>query len=324
MWNKACEGGEQESGRGVYRGSRMPKTHELVLGDAIRISDAWGSDGARPLHERYRDEAEFRAEFVKPLLQKLCDLEVAETHGPEEYGKDFVFAELDRLGCVRYCAVQVKHCKLLRKGTQSEDLLRAINEAFDVPVRLSVAGEQRIAVCYVFVSGRLSPQARRRVLEGCKEGGRDGKVFLLDGDRLAQLDRCVSYRVHAAAREVLGALLFDLTYNLGLARSILERTSQPIQGRALVLDAFRLTGLDATLRAPLGELIDMGIAADLWETLQAANRGLDMLLFRPGGYENKPTMLAATRKLIMEAQPRMVVLTAAVKEVLEALRAPAG
>jgi hypothetical protein len=61
------------------------------------------------LYERFKDEAEFREKFVKPLLNRLGYYGVSEQHGAQEFGKDFVFSELHRLGGMRHYAAQVKH-----------------------------------------------------------------------------------------------------------------------------------------------------------------------------------------------------------------------
>lgn len=61
------------------------------------------------LYERFKDEAEFREKFVKPLLNRLGYFGVSEQHGTQEFGKDFVFSELHRLGGMRHYAAQVKH-----------------------------------------------------------------------------------------------------------------------------------------------------------------------------------------------------------------------
>ena len=50
------------------------------------------------LYERFNDETEFRENFVKPLLNRLGYYGVSELHGTQEFGKDFVFSELHRLG----------------------------------------------------------------------------------------------------------------------------------------------------------------------------------------------------------------------------------
>jgi hypothetical protein len=68
-----------------------------------------------PYH-RFRNEAEFREKFVKPLLNRLGFYGVSETHGTQEFGKDFVFSELYRLGGMRHYAAQVKHEEKISQG----------------------------------------------------------------------------------------------------------------------------------------------------------------------------------------------------------------
>jgi hypothetical protein len=54
------------------------------------------------LFERFKDESEFRDAFIKPLLNRLGFYGVSEQHGTQEFGKDFVFSELHRLGGMRH------------------------------------------------------------------------------------------------------------------------------------------------------------------------------------------------------------------------------
>jgi hypothetical protein len=64
----------------------------------------------------FHNEAEFREQFVKPLLNRLGFYGVAKQHGAQEFGKDFVFSELHRFGGVRHYAAQVKHEERITQG----------------------------------------------------------------------------------------------------------------------------------------------------------------------------------------------------------------
>ena len=88
-----------------------------------------------PLYERFKDEAEFREKFVKPLLNRLGYYGVSEQHGTQEFGKDFVFSELHRLGGMRHYAAQVKHEKLINQGTSVDGLLSQVKQAFAKPFK---------------------------------------------------------------------------------------------------------------------------------------------------------------------------------------------
>lgn len=46
------------------------------------------------LYDRFENEAAFRDQFVKRLLNRLGYFGVSEEHGTREFGKDFVFSEL--------------------------------------------------------------------------------------------------------------------------------------------------------------------------------------------------------------------------------------
>src|SRR6185436_18864346 len=86
-----------------------------------------------PLYEQFKDEAEFREKFVKPLLNRLGYYGVSEQHGMHEFGKDFVFSELHRLGGMRHYAAQVKHQKSIKQNTSVDALLSQVRQAFATP-----------------------------------------------------------------------------------------------------------------------------------------------------------------------------------------------
>src|SRR5438477_9254339 len=89
------------------------------------------------LYERFKDEAEFREKFVKPLLNRLGFYGVSEQHGTQEFGKDFVFSELHRLGGMRNYAAQVKHERNIGQGRSVDDLLSQVRQAFAKPFKRS-------------------------------------------------------------------------------------------------------------------------------------------------------------------------------------------
>lgn len=66
------------------------------------------------LFDKYANEADFRTQFVRPLLNMMGFYLVTETHGSRQFGMDFVFSELHRFGGMRYYAAQVKHEKTIR------------------------------------------------------------------------------------------------------------------------------------------------------------------------------------------------------------------
>ena len=57
-------------------------------------------------YERFENEADFRDEFVKPLLNRLGFSSVPEHHRTKDSGRDFVFSEQHRLGGIRHYATR--------------------------------------------------------------------------------------------------------------------------------------------------------------------------------------------------------------------------
>jgi hypothetical protein len=109
------------------------------------------------LYERFNDETEFRENFVKPLLNRLGYYGVSELHGTQEFGKDFVFSELHRLGGMRHYAAQVKHEKRINQGTSVDELLSQVRQAFAKPFkRADSPRECHVSAVYVFNSGDIT------------------------------------------------------------------------------------------------------------------------------------------------------------------------
>src|ERR1700710_2741061 len=106
------------------------------------------------LYEQFKNEAEFREKFIKPLLNRLGYYGVEEQHGTQEFGKDFVFSELHRLGGMRHYAAQVKHEKSISQGTSVDGLLSQVRQAFAQQFkRADSPRECYVSVVYVFNSG---------------------------------------------------------------------------------------------------------------------------------------------------------------------------
>ena len=84
------------------------------------------------LFDRFNNEAEFRARFVRPLLTRLGFISVAELHGQQEYGKDFVFSELTPFGFLRHYAAVVKHEKKISQTSHTlcTAILAQVKQAF--------------------------------------------------------------------------------------------------------------------------------------------------------------------------------------------------
>lgn len=110
------------------------------------------------LHDRYKNEEEFRKEFIRPLLTRLGFVAVAELHGSQEFGKDFVFSELTPFGFLRHYAAVVKHIKSINQdGLKCQEILSQVKQAFSVKFQLpDNEAEHKISNVVVFNSGKIT------------------------------------------------------------------------------------------------------------------------------------------------------------------------
>jgi hypothetical protein len=113
------------------------------------------------LYDQYKDEADFRDRFVRPLLNRLGFYGVSEQHGTQEFGKDFVFSELHRLGGMRNYVAQVKHEKRINQGKSVDKLLTQAQQAFAKPfTRPDSPRKCYVSAVYIFNSGEITPNAK--------------------------------------------------------------------------------------------------------------------------------------------------------------------
>jgi hypothetical protein len=173
------------------------------------------------LYEKFKDEAEFRDKFVRPLLNRLGFYGVSEQHGTQEFGKDFVFSELHRLGGLRHYAAQVKHEESIRQGTAVDELLTQVRQAFAKPfTRSDSPRECYVAAVYVFNSGEITSNAKDQLLAELGREKYGDNVHFLDGERLAALNEFATLQTDASARARLLGLRTALSYIGNVLREI--------------------------------------------------------------------------------------------------------
>ncbi|MGA9033249.1 MAG: hypothetical protein WB402_12090 [Sulfuricaulis sp.] len=165
------------------------------------------------LYEQFKDEAEFRENFVKPLLNRLGYYGVSEQHGTQEFGKDFVFSELHRLGGMRHYAAQVKHEKKIKQGKSVDDLLSQVRQAFAKPFKRSDSPREcHVSAVYVFNSGEITEGAKEYLLSGLGREHYGDNVHFLDGERLEALNEWATLQSDANARARLLGLRSALRF----------------------------------------------------------------------------------------------------------------
>lgn len=178
------------------------------------------------LYERFINESAFRSDFLRPLLTRMGFLSIAELHGTQEFGKDFVFSELTPFGFVRHHAAVVKHEEAIRQSATSlcSTVLAQVRQAFSVTFRLpDTEAVNRVSSVVVFNSGRITENARHWLRSELDEEKYGRNVHILDGERLAQLDLTTSFRQSEMLIPRLQGLQADIGLNLIVWQSI-EKT----------------------------------------------------------------------------------------------------
>jgi hypothetical protein len=198
------------------------------------------------LYEQFQDEAEFREKFVKPLLNRLGFYGVSEQHGTQEFGKDFVFSELHRLGGTRHYAAQVKHEKRIKQGASVDGLLSQVRQAFARPFkRADSPRECHVSAVYVFNSGEITDNAKDQLLSELKQEHYGDNVHFLEAERLDALNEWATLQSDANARARLLGLRSALRFNIDVLKQYQER------GRPNPFPELYIHGIELYLSEPV-------------------------------------------------------------------------
>jgi hypothetical protein len=201
------------------------------------------------MYERYKDEAEFRKNFVRPLLTRLGFIAVAELHGVNEFGKDFVFSELTPFGFLRHYAAVVKHIESLNQGgsnTKCLEILSQVKQAFSVKFQLPEnEAENRISSVAVFISGKMSENARTWIRSELDEDKYGRNVSFFDEERLFQLDMMSTYHLTEQLIPRLNGMRHDIFLTIRVLESILAGMPKFREARGIFTHA-----LEEFLAAP--------------------------------------------------------------------------
>lgn len=158
----------------------------------------------------YANEADFRDRFLVPLIRRLGYFTVDIYHGPGEFGRDLIFAEIDRFNDVIYHGLQAKFESSIGQG-DSMGLVDDCREAFLQPFRHPRTGAtHHISRFYIANAGTFSDNAKSNIFQAAMQNQNAGHVRLLDGPKLLELDRWASVnRVDG-----IGSLLMGLRHEL--------------------------------------------------------------------------------------------------------------
>lgn len=217
----------------------------LVSSDRIRFMR---------LFERFSEAKEegFREEFVKPLLIRMGFYGISNKHGVNEFGKDYVFSELDRFGFFRHLIVQAKHEEKLNQGKKVDDLISQIKQSFYIPYTLPTAPtEQRhVSAVYVFNSGDITDNAETQIRhELPKELASNTRVF--SGHHLEILANGIAQRQDESIRDRLIGLSSQLNMNVTIWGNTLRTATGSLENPTWDPRGGILHGIEEFLTSPL-------------------------------------------------------------------------
>lgn len=160
----------------------------------------------------FSNEDELSQQFLIPLLRCLGFSVVANYHGHAEFGKDLVFAEIDRFGHVRYHAVQSKYLPSISLNA-IEDLVLDCKQAFNNPFMHPQTGAvERISTFYAVNAGSIGPEATQHFFQSLV-GFYGGNVRLLQAKDLLVLDQWATAQRHEQIIHRLTGLFLELRFN---------------------------------------------------------------------------------------------------------------
>lgn len=272
------------------------------------------------IFERFKDEAQFRTQLVRPLLTRLGFVSIAELHGTQEFGKDFVFSELTPFGFLRHYAAVVKHERAISQSASvlCATVLAQVRQSFSVTFRLpDNEAIQRVSNVVVFNSGKISENARHWLRSELDEEKYGRNVHMLDGERLFQLDLTSTFRQGEQMMPRLQGILHNLQLNLIVLKSIAESLPVFNEGRGCFTIA-----LENYIAAPfLTDRINLNEVVTLVQECRIIDRINQryMMPLSPKG-EKRDGEVDTLRKVIERSTLRAVRIQAEVNRALSSFR----
>jgi hypothetical protein len=216
------------------------------------------------LYTSFTNEDDFRERFIRPLLNRLGFLRVANLHGPQEFGKDFVFSEVNRFGLYRHYAAQAKHEQVINQGRKIDDLAAQITQAFTKPFTLPDSPRECfVSAVYVFNSGNITANACEQLVARLRTTIHADNVVLLDGDRLEAINRWGFRQLSEDVRGRLTGLRRQLEVNLYFWKFSLDAAQKQT---TVNLRGSMLHGIEEFITRPVSsDRIPLDDLVTLWE-----------------------------------------------------------
>ncbi len=138
----------------------------------------------------FKDEADFRDNFLPWFFKRLWYIDVRVTHGANEKGKDIVMKRMNELGEYEYIAAQVKYWNLWATASKDDNITTLITQAqqaFQNPYRdPETNSEHLISKLLIVVSGKMTDSAITEILNMDPKYYKNTITFL-DGTKIQNL-----------------------------------------------------------------------------------------------------------------------------------------
>lgn len=147
----------------------------------------WELTGFKWKADYYANESLFSKEIIAPLLRNMGFKKIVYHHGHREYGKDFIFSEMDKFGNYVHYAMQVKAGDVNGKvNGQIDELIGQIDDAFKIPFKRENEPDYYISGFYIVISGKFTENAIEKIRNKIPKEYL-GSVQILDKDRVIEL-----------------------------------------------------------------------------------------------------------------------------------------
>jgi hypothetical protein len=273
-----------------------------------------------PSEFNYSNEADFVQRFLIPLLQRLGFSVVVNYHGSREFGKDLIFAEVDRFANIRYHGLQAKYVESIGIN-DIEDLINDCRQAFANPFRHPHTGAtERINTFYAVNGGSISDAARDHFFNSLAHPY-GGGLRLLDGVSMLALDRRAVLTSVQNIRGLLLGMLLELRYNARMTPHFVKRMEARLSEHAPIpAERYRLNAIESYLQSlTLSEQISTEIVESYWQSGRTAMRILDGLVTAGWSEETRREMARTTLVALNEIGLLGRILENQVLEITQAL-----
>ena len=261
-------------------------------------------------YEQFKNEADFREAFVKPLLNRLGFYGAAHRLGKES-GKDFVFSELHRLGGLRHYAAQVKHERRIDPGKELDGLVIQMRQAFARPFKRANSQQDcYVSAVYLFNSGEIAAGAKEQLLNDLGQARYGDNVHFLDGERLGALNEWAILQSDVNARAPL------LGLRGALHVIIFDLSEYRIQGKDTLAPVF-VHGIESYLAEPANsDTVLLQLLFRLWSLLQGIE---ELRRIAPIGSELAKAQVPHIQELAQHALPLSKQILDAVDAAIETM-----